>query len=399
MIRHPETGELRFYQMLAALFGQGSSVYSFERWSAFLEAVPRRLLGLLWSMYVDDGSLVDLAQAKGSGQALLHAFFDAIGSGLSEAKRIWMSQESTFLGVVHSFVFLQAEGEVRFWPKEAIAEELRHQIQRFRASRRCTPGEASKFRGVAGFAAEAQFGNLGKCALRPFKQRQYWDKAPWYFTPTMERSVSFLEFLLDARLERRVKVQMQELPALVVASDAQVEPEELPGGGVLIVDPDNGGRHGGFLEFTESALSMWGTSLAEIADGKQPIQLCEAAMIPLTLLQWPEAFRGRRVVWYVDNTSAMSAFVKGTSRALELEKLVNLFWMLAYHLECTVWFEWVDSESNWADGVSRQLAMDPFAQRHGFTLQEMEQPSVWWAAELPEVWRMASRVAQEQALG
>ena len=67
--------------------------------------------------------------------------------------------------------------------------------------------------------------------------------------------------------------------------------------------------------------------------------------------------------------------------------------MLAYHWECTVWSEWVDSESNWANGVSRQLAMDPFAQRHGFTLQEMGQPSVWWAAELPEVWEMASRVA------
>ena len=40
MVRHPETGRLKFVQMYAALFGQGSSVYSFERWSAFLEAGP-----------------------------------------------------------------------------------------------------------------------------------------------------------------------------------------------------------------------------------------------------------------------------------------------------------------------------------------------------------------------
>ena len=44
MVRHPQTGRLQFVQMYAALFGHGSSVYSFERWSAFLEAAPRRLL-------------------------------------------------------------------------------------------------------------------------------------------------------------------------------------------------------------------------------------------------------------------------------------------------------------------------------------------------------------------
>ena len=102
MLRHPLTGRLWFYQMQAALFGQGSSVYSFERWSAFLEAAPRRLLWLLWVMYVDDGSLVGLASAKGAGQALIHEFFDAIGTGPSPDKREWMSQSSTFLGVEHS---------------------------------------------------------------------------------------------------------------------------------------------------------------------------------------------------------------------------------------------------------------------------------------------------------
>ncbi len=47
MVHHPETGRLKFVQVSAAPFGQGSSVYSFERWSAFLGAAPRRLLLLL----------------------------------------------------------------------------------------------------------------------------------------------------------------------------------------------------------------------------------------------------------------------------------------------------------------------------------------------------------------
>ena len=110
MVKDPHTQELLFNQMLAALFGQGSSVYSFERWSAFLDAAPRRLLWLMWVMYVDDGSLVDLKEAKGSGQALIHEFFKAVGTGLSPDKRAWMSQRSTFLGVEHSFAALAAVG-------------------------------------------------------------------------------------------------------------------------------------------------------------------------------------------------------------------------------------------------------------------------------------------------
>ncbi len=48
MLRHPLTGKLWFYQMLAALFGRGSSVHSFERRSAFrggAQAAPVAALG------------------------------------------------------------------------------------------------------------------------------------------------------------------------------------------------------------------------------------------------------------------------------------------------------------------------------------------------------------------
>ncbi len=336
MLRHPNTKQLLYYQMLAALFGQGSSVYSFERWSAFLEAAPRRSLWLLWVMYVDDGSLVDLQAAKGSGQALVHAFFDAVGTGLSPEKRAWMARKNTFLGVEHTLAEVPTHQHVKFWPKETIEQELRAQIKKFRATKACPPGDASKFRGVAGFAAEAQFGQLGKQPLRPFKQRQYWDRPPWTFTKTMERAAQFMEMLLDKKLERSVKVRPDGRPALVVASDAQVEAGELPGGGVLVYDPETQRRYGGYLRFLDAALGLWGTSMACIEDGSQPIQLCEAAMVPLTLLEWPGRFRGRRMVWYIDNTSAMASFVKGASKSEQLERIVGLFWMLAWHLDIQV---------------------------------------------------------------
>ncbi len=399
MRKHPRTRKIVYYQMLAALFGQGSSVYSFERWSAFLEAAPRRLLWLMWVTYVDDGSLVDLTAAKGSGQALIHEFFDAIGTGLSPEKRGWMSQQSTFLGVEHTFKDLVQRHVVSFWPKEAIEEVIRAQILEFRASRRCAPGEASKFRGVTGFASEAQFGQLGRAPMRPFKLRQYWDTPPWLFTTTMERSADFIEMLLNLRLEREVHVAPGGRKALVVASDAQVEPGEWPGGGVLVYDPEDGLKFGGYLEFKETALSAWQLTFGDLEAGKQPIQLCEAAMVPLALIQWPESFRGRNMVWYVDNTSAMASFVKGASANEDLERIVGLFWMLAWHLQVRVWFEWVDSDSNWSDGVSRLLEKDEFSAEHGFPLEAMAGPTDQWRQSWPELWAFAERASKKRALG
>ncbi len=111
------------------------------------------------------------------------------------------------------------------------------------------------------------------------------------------------------------------------------------------------------------------------------------------MLPWPDKLRGRRVVWYVDNTSAMASFVKGTSKSAELEKIVGLFWMLAWHFDILVWFEWVDSDSNWSDGASRLFQEDPFASAHQFRMQEMQQPSREWQLGWKQLWDYAARSA------
>ena len=164
-------------------------------------------------------------------------------------------------------------------------------------------------------------------------------------------------------------------------------------------DPEDGLKFGGYLEFKETALSAWQLTFGDLEAGKQPIQLCEAAMVPLALVQWPESFRGRSMVWYVDNASAMASFVKGASANEDLERIVGLFWMLAWHLQVRVWFEWVDSDSNWSDGVSRLLEKDEFSAEHGFPLEAMAGPTDQWRQSWPELWAFAERASKKRALG
>ena len=97
------------------------------------------------------------------------------------------------------------------------------------------------------------------------------------------------------------------------------------------------------------------------------------------------------MVWYIDNTSAMASFVKGASKSEQLERIVGLFWMLAWHLDIQVWFEWVDSDSNWSDGASRYFAEDPFALENGFHMVQMRQPSRSWSSDWPSLWEFAAR--------
>eukprot|EP00972_Heterocapsa_arctica_P008855 1298617-Heterocapsa_arctica.AAC.1 len=86
-----------------------------------------------------------------------------------------MSPTGSFLGVQHDLTDAIATGIVAFEPTERLVEKAKSQLQDMKDSRTCTPGEASKFRGTAGFCAHAFWGRIGRAGFGPFRQRQYSD--------------------------------------------------------------------------------------------------------------------------------------------------------------------------------------------------------------------------------
>ena len=86
---------------------------------------------------------------------------------------------------------------------------------------------------------------------------------------------------------------------------------------------------------------------------------------------------GRDVLWCVGNTAALSGVVVGKSEERINRHLVAWFWMLACRLRCRIWIEYVDSDSNRADGIIRLYAEDPFAKDHGFTTREKRSALGW----------------------
>ena len=95
--------------------------------------------------------------------------------------------------------------------------------------------------------------------------------------------------------------------------------------------------------------------------------------------------KGRDIVWYIDNVSTLSALVKGGSKAPDVDRAAAVVSLVAQMCNARVWFEYIESKSNWSDGLSRLLVEDPWVASRGFTLRQMEVPAKPWIVPIQEL--------------
>jgi hypothetical protein len=112
----------------------------------------------------------------------------------------------------------------------------------------------------------------------------------------------------------------------------------------------------------------------------------ECAMVPLTLWHARHEIRGSRVLWLVDNSPSLHSLVKGASGNPAMDRAVAVTYVLCYLLDCTIYFEYVDSLSNFSDGISRELEGDTWAAAHDIPTKVMENWPSWWTTPLPALW-------------
>ena len=135
-IFHPETGEWKFQELWALMFGYASGVVNFNRWAKFLEAVVRRIGGILFTMYYDDGSLRDFESAEGTGQLVVRRFFASVGALLADKKRQQMSEKAIFLGLEHDVGKALLKDIVTFWPRPGLVLKEHDRVDAVKGKRR-----------------------------------------------------------------------------------------------------------------------------------------------------------------------------------------------------------------------------------------------------------------------
>ena len=146
--------------------------------------------------------------------------------------------------------------------------------------------------------------------------------------------------------------------------------------------------------------SIWRTW----TEREQHIFPAGAVALPLGTHALHNYLCGHDVVWFIDNESAAACAIRGGSGLPEVEAAVQATHLLWLHLGCRVWIEWVDSNSNPADGLSRLGLEDPWTMAQGWRLEHPKVPPWHWDVELPNgifqaLWNDIGKARAMETLG
>ena len=66
-------------------------------------------------------------------------------------------------------------------------------------------------------------------------------------------------------------------------------------------------------------------------------------------------------LWFIDNVAALMALVKGSSKTQSLDQIAKATQLGGFALEIQSYYEYVESEANWSDEISRLGSKGPWA--------------------------------------
>ena len=102
-----------------------------------------------------------------------------------------------------------------------------------------------------------------------------------------------------------------------------------------------------------------------------PTMAAEAFAVLAAIWQHRYLLTGRDVIFLKDKAAA-SAMIKGDSRLAAVGTMAMCVQLLLIRYKIAIWFEWVDSNSNLADGLSRDGAEDPWTLDQHWDLHDFQ---------------------------
>ena len=112
----------------------------------------------------------------------------------------------------------------------------------------------------------------------------------------------------------------------------------------------------------------------------------------------PELIQSGEIVWFVDNEAALSSLIRGTSRAEDVGHIAACTQVAMLECSSSVWYEWVDSDSNPADGLSRDGVHDKWTLEQGWHLTEFPASAFTAVVEYlhrPDITRITGMAPEE----
>jgi len=358
---HPKRGKPVFQRYHGLPFGLPNAVTSFNRWSKFAQALVRRLLMLLFSMYFDDATMQDWESEAFHSQACVADLMKILGSPWAPDKSQACSSVGDFLGLMHD-VSRSEEGVVRFWPRESLVAKVLCIIGMAKEVG-LPPGVASKLYGVANFIETGMYARVGRAGLWAIKDRQ--KETAFDITPSISLSFDLLSDLFKLMPRREYLLWSGVFRRAITASDAAYESGKGSAGFLSVIDPGKPEetRLGRVIVLPGCLYSIWGARVTYIAQ-------LELLAVLVAITEVAGSIRGASSIWFIDNVAALMALVKGSSGSHSLDQMAKIIHLACFAIRSVPYFEYIESGANWSDEISREGAQGNWAPCNAFSVKE-----------------------------
>ena len=267
-----------------------------------------------------------------------------------------MASQRPFLGVLLDLTGVLHDAVLKVGLKPGLADALQADIDRVLETSRLTSAEASKLRGKLTWASCGMFGKCGRAGQAPLVQRQYRDTDA-ELTAAITRALHFYSCLLQTVKPREILLGSSQLPPIVCYTDASWEPEDMdsPGLGFIL-------QHPGLAQTLGGAASVQADVLHAFRD--RQTQIMEMlAVLQCFVMFYDTGLENRDVILLCDNQAVSSCLIKGACSTVDITVMVEACHLLWARMNLRVWVEYVPSDDNPTDGLSRQGLSEEWTSR------------------------------------
>ena len=348
----------RFTPLYGLAYGLESAVVNFNRFPQLGVAMARTTCLAFCAAYFDDELGVEFIHQSNVSQLGLRHCFKLMGAPPQDSKAFEASFDRHFLGTsVHTAEFALS-GTIRFQPKLQTTSKIIGRLDQALALKHLDRDTAGKLRGDLNWMFSHCAGNIGKFAgplLNTIQQ-----EAPAILSKSQQDTLHTLQHIvlfsspLDVRVIGRPPVTTR------IYSDASFEDQELRLGW-------NQRPFGGTCVVPQECLDGWIPRRQQIFPGET---LCGLA-VPWFHF---DRLRHQDLLWFIDNEGACSALIRGASRQPDVHLIAQFSSLLLHSLGSRSWYEWVDTESNCSDGLSRDGLRDAWTAAQNWDICEYPFP-------------------------
>ena len=342
-LRDPKDGRQAFFVMIGHSFGLVSAVYNYNRRSAAITDILRRVFSVAAFNFYDDKYGFEPSTTCRSAFQVAQKVHFWLGAQF-DAKKLQLSEEPTILGVTYDLRSMC----LRIKPSRK--EELQDEIDSILHSALLPPGQAGKLRGKLMFGASQLWGKIGRAFLRSLSERQYIRHPRSDLNKALVKSLEHWKWLIQHGPPRPIMIASAKKADAVIFTDGSF-PDGKEGsplkpwiGGVLFKIGCQPIQFGS--EVSQKLIDQW-------LPRKSQISMVEMFATVVALETFREQIFDSSSLLFVDSESVPGALVKGYSAREDLCELVGSFWKLALDVKVNLFIDRISTDANPADPPSR----------------------------------------------